>query len=507
MKLKRDPKDIKFTELNNYEPLDVHRWSDYPEVNSLVDSLYEEFKQLPDFKGYRNIQKKHIKVVVLDLYVKWRTDPTMYVGYYRMKAHYKGEGRYNKLFISFTTVKVVDTLSALGYIEHVPGFHDRDGKRSFLSRMRATDKLIDLIINKEGVTPEMIEKAPNTECIIQKDEIKQLVEYEDGVETKRMRAELYAYNNLLRSRFIDIPNFPKEGVLSRSGNKLIKINRTSKFVRRIFNNSTFKHGGRYYGGWWQNLPKEWRSEIVIDNYPTQEIDYSGLHIVILYALEGVDYWATIGRDPYQLEGFEPSERMRDLLKQVLLISINAKDKKIAIGAIGKHIADNIEEYAWIRREGFKIGSLIDRFREMHSPIEKRFFSSFGVELQNIDSRIAEHIINNMVKAGYPVLCIHDSFIVGSCVGNELRLWMDEAFNAILCEVAKMREDILPKTKEMGITQATWEHMLTKAGCLDLAGLSEKNYDPTLLARVDIHNKTDWNENYYGDREINYNQAV
>jgi restriction system protein len=76
-----------------------------------------------------------------------------------------------------------------------------------------------------------------------------------------MRKDLYAYNNLLRRTFIDIPFSPAKGVISRSGTKLIKIDWINKFVRRIFNNSSWNEGGRYYGGWWQRIPKEWREKI------------------------------------------------------------------------------------------------------------------------------------------------------------------------------------------------------------------------------------------------------
>jgi len=93
----------KAEELNNYQPLDVHRWSDYPEVNSAVNALYEELKSLG--VGNERLRKKHVKVVVLDLYVKWLVDPLRHVGYYRMRSHYKDlKSRYNKLHIFFLAV-------------------------------------------------------------------------------------------------------------------------------------------------------------------------------------------------------------------------------------------------------------------------------------------------------------------------------------------------------------------------------------------------------------------
>jgi hypothetical protein len=76
--------------------------------------------------------------------------------------------------------------------------------------------------------------------------------------------------------------------------------------RRIFSGGSWKSGGRFYGGWWQRLPGKWRQRIrIIDDEPIVELDYSGLHIIMLYAIEGIDYWKEFGEDPYQLgQGYE-----------------------------------------------------------------------------------------------------------------------------------------------------------------------------------------------------------
>ena len=37
--------------LNNSRPFDVHRWSDFQEVNDAVDRLHEMLNGLEDFKG------------------------------------------------------------------------------------------------------------------------------------------------------------------------------------------------------------------------------------------------------------------------------------------------------------------------------------------------------------------------------------------------------------------------------------------------------------------------
>ena len=58
---------------NYSRPLDVHRWSCYPETNTFVNSIYEQHF-LTD-KANKTIRKKLLKVVLLDLYVAWIDDP------------------------------------------------------------------------------------------------------------------------------------------------------------------------------------------------------------------------------------------------------------------------------------------------------------------------------------------------------------------------------------------------------------------------------------------------
>ena len=60
-------------DLNNSRPFDVHRWSDHPEVNSFVNSLWlSGFGSLLESKrGPKSLAslKNQFKVVLLDLYL------------------------------------------------------------------------------------------------------------------------------------------------------------------------------------------------------------------------------------------------------------------------------------------------------------------------------------------------------------------------------------------------------------------------------------------------------
>ena len=57
-------------------PLDVHRWSEHREINNLVNLVFEKFISRKA-KENKTIRKKHLKVVLLDLYVAWLNDPDL----------------------------------------------------------------------------------------------------------------------------------------------------------------------------------------------------------------------------------------------------------------------------------------------------------------------------------------------------------------------------------------------------------------------------------------------
>ncbi len=441
--------------LGNSTRLDVHRWSNYPEVNKAVNAIYDDLRNDPAFGGNERLRKKHIKVVILDLYANWLANETRYIAYSRSKNDYKGKSRYNRLHISFLTVAVVDALHRRGLVEHHVGFHNAELEVGFLSRMKATDRLIKLIRDEYAVPAEAIQRWRGEECIILRDIIdgrKTGIEYEDTAKTRRMRRTLTAYNDLLARTDITLPNAPPEGIPNTTGTRHVKPTPAAKFVRRIFNNGSWDEGGRFHGGWWQRIPSDWRVQISIDGSKegSTEIDYSGHHINLLYALEGIDYWKSVGRDPYQIEKYEESERMRSLLKLVLLITINARNRKSALSAIRQKINFDIDSFGWIKEENIALEEVIDAFVIRHQPIERHFFSNVGIRLQKLDSDIAETIINRFTQEGIPILCIHDSFVCNPAHAGYLEPMMNEAVWNATRHLTDVELDIKPALKRKTI---------------------------------------------------------
>jgi len=291
--------------------LDVHTWSDHKEVSSFVDEIYDEhFNNGSDNK---RIQKKHLKLVLMDLYVAWVDDPDLNIAVHMAEAAYsngtvfnKGKSRYNELNIKVSTIKVVHRLHDVGLIDLKDGWQDV-GDRGFLTRIWPTKKLVKMFEDAAFGYFD-VGYTEDRETIILRDQDKQDAEYPDTAEIIKMRSLVQEYNKLLEKTFIDITSLevPRielpEKKKRRKKNKPVFVNIThhDKFVRRVFNNSSFDEGGRFYGGWWQRIDGELRKDIRLNNASTVEIDFSSLHVILAYSEAGIDYWQLGRTDPYDL---------------------------------------------------------------------------------------------------------------------------------------------------------------------------------------------------------------
>ena len=312
----------------NARPLDVHRWSEHPEVNAFIDHVFTDLKSI---NGNARISKKLVKVILLDLYVAWCADPGLMLMFSRDNNAYKAGSRYNELHISKKIIGIVDALIANGVIGQQLGFNDRVSGIGFQSRLWASEKLIALF-EKARFNQFYISHPEDWDPIVLRNESKDAQEYADTSKTNGMRSVLLDYIKILKHTHIDIYDLETPVLIIGDGKKKMRlqINQQDKKVRRIFNNSRWDQGGRFYGGWWQRCPKDYRKKIKFDGIMTAEIDFSGLHIVILYAQEGINYWAEVNEDPYELHGIndiDPDVDLRAAAKLLLLTAINSDGTK------------------------------------------------------------------------------------------------------------------------------------------------------------------------------------
>jgi hypothetical protein len=391
-----------------------------------VDEVYARCQQ-----GKRtDIERKHFKVVVLDLYVAWILDPDLKIAVNMQPAAYKAKSRYNALHISRKTIEVINLLTDAGLIDMRLGFYDRrNGGRSRLTRIWPTVDLIALFRNSQLDATKV--SRVEEEVIILKDKEGKKVEYEDTDETRQMRQVIRDYNDLLSRHFIDIRRLDRPLIELTDGATLM-IGPTRQQVHRVFNRSNFNLGGRFFGAWWHQCPKEWRREIFINDAPTIEQDYSSLHVALLYARRGVNYYADYSDDAYQIDrpSFLPDQsQTRSYTKKLMLMAINAKNDKAAFAAFR---SDRNRKKDWLGGSltDDRLAHLLTSIRQKHPLIADDLGSDAGIEMMKDDSRITEHVIKRFTDRGVPVLTVHDSYIVHFHDHEILQQVLEEAFSIV-----------------------------------------------------------------------------
>lgn len=413
--------------LDNSRPLYMWRLSDFPQAKAAVDHVFNEVLSAGLVKKrFQSKWRDLTRAIVLDLFVAYKIDPGMYIGYSRNPNMYKINSRYGAWFLSGTIlVKLIDFLHRKGYIEHHAGF--RSESKSRRSRMRATEKLISVFEQQHKVTLPMVRHNPDEQVIILRDADKNDIEYEDTPEVVRMRENLHRINASLEKHAI-LLFIKNEELVALQARLNRKINFADKRLRRVFNNSSWTQGGRFFGGWWQNIPREYRQFIRINGKDVVECDYSGLHINMLYAMSKI---SMPEGDVYHLPGYSNNGVFRDFVKRVLLIMVNSKDRNVSRKAL--HSEVHFDRTLTLPEEipstrAADLNPLMDAFEEKHEPIRHYFCTGVGIDLQYRDSLIAEQVLLRFSR-NYAILPLHDSFIIHHGLETGLQEAMNEAFKA------------------------------------------------------------------------------
>ena len=312
---------------------------------------------------------------------------------------------------------VLPLLEIEGFVREVRsfGFDHATGKGS-QTRIAATRKLVDWFAADPALLPKLLVGCEDTDPVVVQItskrkgknkkgkevtfKTKKLKPYTDNDNTNQMRDNLDIINGCLKRHWSDLYLSDahweelQRSLVSNKKYDYAPIRLQRQTIRRIFNSISFDIGGRFYGGWWQNIPSAYRGLITIDGKRTAEFDYGRLHPTILYAKKGL----TLSEDAYDI-GLGKGDEHRDVIKQLFnaMVQMNEPQDsppKVKFSQTGK---------TWKQ-----LRSLI---LEKHEPIKDKFFCGMGNKLQFEDSQLAEKVMLHFAKQDIPVLPVHDSFII------------------------------------------------------------------------------------------------
>lgn len=427
----------------NSRPFDPHWTTPLPTLTKYLEGLCSKLTGAEQRIRKRNVNSQAnfeaaIKSIVLDLYRAHESDPSLHVGIATGQGSLQklSKGRYGASLLSPRTFRAA--MDVLVNLDHVimtaPHWDDPSRKNSRTARYQASRSLI-LALRNAGASFTSLCRHRGAEGIRLKDEKKRLVEYGDVGIANEARDKLRTINDMLEGHWADLAltdqQLSKE-VANVSGQRDEEASQSFDFaartLHRVFNNSDWEQGGRFYGAWWISCPSELRKYIFIDGKPTVEVDYSGLHAAMLFAEAGM----AIPDDPYArcLSGGGSPAR-RKLVKETFNALLNA-------GSV--HELQEIDGYseelagqAWGDFKRF-IVSCFPEFKQ-------HFGSGVGIRLQFKDSQLAEAVMLEFATHRYPCLPVHDSFIVHHALQDKLTTAMQAAFEAEFGAVGQVKFEI------------------------------------------------------------------
>jgi hypothetical protein len=373
-------KDNQVVSLNHLPLIDINLFTDNPLLEEvckdLMNKIHIHYETKPNYKIHIY---KHVKIVIENI-IKTKIGFSVSLrkgSLSRIPKRYNPNG-----YKHYSMNLVLNYLNDHNYIEIHKGFYNE--KISMQTRVTPKPK-IKKLIKKIGITKAQITLDRNIERIILKDtkqNKKKLKDYDENKAIEEMRQFILEYESFISCYKIRF----KDEVIK----KII--------FKRVFNNNSFENGGRYYS-WYQNIPSEERSVLMsCDNSPLVEIDYSGLHINMLYALNELPPYEN---DVYTVKGYE---EYRNIFKIALQIAINAKDEKTALQGMRSHLVNHKLHRTIDAKE------ILNVFRDKHEKISEYFFSGIGLYLQYLDSNMVTYVLKEALKYNIPLLPVHDSFL-------------------------------------------------------------------------------------------------
>lgn len=362
--------------------------------------------------------------------------------------------------------KVLDELCSQGYIDIWLGYVEvweanEDGtgykaKGSHPSIVVMKQKYLDLW---EGIDmQEMPALKKESSVIIRDRQTKEEITLQGHQGVKEVRATVDRLNKKLSETEIRI----KDELCA------------SVTYSRIFTDD-LNSDGRFYvnGGGVQTAPAFLRkTSLHIGEHKTVELDFKAMHPSLLLEMmritalqEGREFCVSKDFSPYDVEiddlieldeeaihkqsellgvGYNP---IRNLKKQCLLVMINANSFVAARSAISGKIKKDKDRPDPVDRlftgivGSVPVSEVLRRIEEHNDAIAKYMYSDVGIALMNMDSRIAERVIDAILQEDEAVLCYHDSFIVKHYMADFLekamrKAWKDVMLNDYYCKIER-----------------------------------------------------------------------
>ena len=268
-------------------PFDPHWTTELPSLAAHLDDVCRAIceAETRDRSRKKTAQANFeaaIKAIVLDLYRAHLSDPNLHVGIglHRNTLQALSKSQYGSALHTPTSFEqAVEALLNGRYIKQTGEFfHDRSGKKSRTRRYQACPHLVSALRDAGGTAVDLV-RHRGTDGIRLKDADKDLVEYGDVPFAKQAGDRLRVINEMLQSNWVDLAQTDEQLAAelhyiadTREDEAAQSFDFAARTVYRVFNNSDWDQGGRFYGAWWISCPSRLRPYILLNGKRTEEVD-------------------------------------------------------------------------------------------------------------------------------------------------------------------------------------------------------------------------------------------
>ena len=286
-------------------------------------------------------------------------------------------------------------------VDYEEGQNSINFLKGFASRFYINDKFESVFGKQDIHQPEIdtddikdIEVSSNSNMLLAIGS-----HYIENVErkTKHLNNNYFA-NMKVTHNTIEVPQFLKNVKLTR----IYKQDGCGRFFQ-------------LFGVSYQNIDKKTRRDILINGELTAEMDYSGMHINLLYNRVGMSSPYLDNYVPVIEElGAHSNEALRDIIKHCIFVMINAKSYKSYVVSFNKK-KENRAMVKQLKDAGMTLSSVYDAFCKIHEPISMFINSNASISLMLEESNIMQNVLMELMNNNINALPLHDSVIfeVGS----------------------------------------------------------------------------------------------
>jgi len=349
------------------------------------------------------------------------------------------------------TLDAFEGMSALGLIDTKLGHFDRSKSNPSgeVTRYWLRDELAERLRAIDSYPAVHSKADPSKDNLILRNSQKVNIPFTHTDKTLEMAKNLKLINSCLERHWVDIKvkDSQMTELIKALGNRESEdrqfIDLSNRTLIRRFSDGRFDRHGRFYGPFWQNIPRAYRDLITIDGKTTNEYDYDTFHPTMVYKLSGKELGS---EDPYSRV---LGEEYRQTAKKAFNAMLSSKGSS--------------RPPTWFRIDEVQMHwkDLVEKVLQAHQPIADTFFKNKGNELMFYDSQIAQNVMLHHVKADAVVLPIHDSFVMHHAYGSsgELEETMRRSYYEVMGSDIDVSEQFIKepvKIPEEDPTNVQWD---------------------------------------------------